>query len=407
MPEQAPRAARPSLLVLASTYPRWAGDPEPGFVHELCRRLSASFDVVVVCPHAPGAASRERLDGVDVVRYRYAPAALETLVHGGGIATHLRRSPWKWLLVPGFLLGQWWAAARVARRIRPRLVHAHWLLPQGLVAWAMRAAGQVPAYVVTSHGADVYGFRGALALALKRRVVDASAAMSVVSPALRDELHAAGLRPRELQVIPMGADLRGRFVPDPAVPRESGHIVFVGRLVEKKGLRHLLDALPIVRAAHPHACLQVVGFGPLEPELRAQALALGLGDCVQFTGALAQSELPALLRGAALLVAPSVRAASGDQEGLPVVLMEAMGCACPVIAGRSPGVEPLFGDEAVDVLVDAADSQALAAAISRVLDHPQAAQQRAERLRERALQQVDWEPVAGAYLRLLQEAQAA
>lgn len=404
MAEQAPRAARPVLLVLASTYPRWAGDPEPGFVHELCRRLIAGFDVVVVCPHAPGAAVRERLDGVDVVRYRYAPAALETLVHGGGIATHLRRSPWKWLLVPGFLLGQWWVAARLARRIRPRLVHAHWLLPQGLVAWALRAAGQVPGYVVTSHGADVYGFRGALALAIKRRVVDASAAMSVVSLAMRDELRAAGLRPRELRVIPMGADLRGRFVPDPSVPREPGYIVFIGRLVEKKGLRHLLDALPAVRAAHPHVRLQVVGFGPLESELRAQAFALGLGDCVQFTGALAQPELPALLRAVSLLVAPSVRAASGDQEGLPVVLMEALGCACPVIAGRSPGVEQLFGDDAPDVLVDAADRGALAAAMSRVLDDPRAAQERAERLRERALLQVDWEPVTDAYLRLLEAA---
>ena len=394
-------AERAALLVLASTYPRWAGDPEPGFVHELCRRLAAAFDVVVVCPHAPGAARRERLDGVDVVRYRYAPLALQTLVHGGGMATHLRRARWKWLLVPGFLLGQWWAAARVARQRRPALVHAHWLLPQGLVAWALHATGLVPGFALTSHGADLYGFRGALALALKRRVVRNCSALSVVSPAMLAVLDAGGLRPPRLEVIPMGADLRGRFTPDPAVQREPGSLLFIGRLVEKKGLRHLLDALPAVRREHPYARLRVVGFGPLEPEARAHVHALGLDGCVEFRGALAQADLPALLRSAALFVAPSVRAASGDQDGLPVVLMEALGCACPVLASRIPGVDELFGDDAAATLLPPGDSQALARAICDVLAHPRQAEQRALRLRERALQRVDWQPVAEAYTEML------
>lgn len=406
MPESAARAARPLLLVLASTYPRWTDDPEPGFVHELCRRLATRFDVLVVCPHAAGALEHEHLDGVEVVRYRYAPQRLETLVHGGGMTTHLRRSPWKWLLVPGFLLGQWRVAARLARRREPALVHAHWLLPQGLVAWALHALGCVPRYVVTSHGADLYGLRGAPALALKRLVARASSAMSVVSPAMLDEAARAGLRPRRLEVIPMGADLRRRFTPDATLAREPGLIVFVGRLVEKKGVRHLLDAMPEVLRRHPEARLRIVGYGPLEAELLGQARALGLQACVQFAGATTQAELPPLLRRAALLVAPSVRAASGDQEGLPVVLMEALGCACPVLASRSPGVADLFGDDAPACLVEPGDAQALAGGICDVLQRPAPALERALRLRERALLRVDWEPVAEAYASLLRGALA-
>jgi glycosyltransferase involved in cell wall biosynthesis len=399
-----PAPVRPLLLVLASTYPRWADDPEPGFVHELCRRLAAGFEVVVVCPHAPGAKTHECLDGVEVVRYRYAPQALETLVHGGGMVSHLRRSPWKWLLVPGFVLGQWWAAARIARQRRPALVHAHWLLPQGLVAWALRAAGVAPRYVLTSHGADLYGLRGAPALALKRRVARACTAMSVVSSAMRGEAASAGLRPPRLEVIPMGADLQERFTPLPEVAREPGLILFVGRLVEKKGLPHLLEAMPTVLRARPDARLLIVGHGPLEAALRAQCAVLGLQSCVEFAGARSQRELPSLLRQACLLAAPSVRAASGDQEGLPVVLMEALGCACPVVASESPGVADLFGDEAAESLVPPGDVQALAAAVLRVLAQPALAQERALRLRERALQRVDWGPVASAYAVLLREA---
>ena len=78
---------KPGLLVLASTYPRWKDDHEPGFVHELCKRLAGSFDVVALVPDAPGADPDGLLDGVDVVRYRYAPRWLQTLVNDGGIVT--------------------------------------------------------------------------------------------------------------------------------------------------------------------------------------------------------------------------------------------------------------------------------------------------------------------------------
>src|SRR5690606_34159902 len=94
-------ATRPNLMVLASTYPRWAGDPEPSFVHELARRLTDRFNVTVLCPHAPGTASSEAMDGVQIIRYRYAPSAWETLVNDGGIVANLRRTKWKALLLPG------------------------------------------------------------------------------------------------------------------------------------------------------------------------------------------------------------------------------------------------------------------------------------------------------------------
>ncbi|MHB8424930.1 MAG: glycosyltransferase [Gammaproteobacteria bacterium] len=124
---------RPRLLVLTSTYPRWPDDQEPGFVHELCKRLTDDFDVTVLSPHAPGATTVEIMDGVHVRRYRYAPAGWETLVNNGGIVTNLRRQPWKWLLVPGFLLKQAWATWRLIQCLRPDVMHAHWLLPQGLL----------------------------------------------------------------------------------------------------------------------------------------------------------------------------------------------------------------------------------------------------------------------------------
>lgn len=389
---------RPRLLVLASTYPRWTGDPEPGFVHELCRRLATRFDVTALVPDAPGADPSGPLDGVQVVRYRYAPRRWQTLVQQGGIASNLRRAPWKWLLVPAFILGQYLAARRLLRRSAFDLVHAHWLIPQGLVA---RALGGVP-YVVTSHGGDLFGLRGRALTAAKRHVAASAAGMTVVSNAMRAEAARLGLAPPRLEVLPMGVDLRERFVPDTAIARSTDRLLFVGRLVAKKGVRHLLDALPAIRARRPGVVLDVIGYGPELEALRAQAQRLGLGDCVNFLGALEQKDLPRLYRSASLLVAPFVRDDAGDQEGLPVVLMEAIGCGCPVIAGAVEGIEDLLGSATVEITVRADDSAALAAAVLRDLGDPAGAAARAARVRAAVADRLDWSRIAAAYAEFLQ-----
>ena len=93
-----------TLLVLVFIYPRWCGDPEPGFVHELVKRLVLHLHVIVFCPHVVGVVFVERMDGVEVICYRYVPARLETLVNNGGIVINLRNSRWKALFLLGFVL---------------------------------------------------------------------------------------------------------------------------------------------------------------------------------------------------------------------------------------------------------------------------------------------------------------
>jgi glycosyltransferase involved in cell wall biosynthesis len=390
---------QPRLLVLASTYPRWPGDPEPGFVHELARRLTGDFDVTVLGPHASGAPTRERMDGVDVVRYRYAPQRWETLVNDGGIVTNLRRQPWKWLLVPGFLLGLAWKAWRLVRELRPSVVHAHWLLPQGLVAAVLKGfEPRMPPFLVTSHGADLFALRAAPLQTLKRWVARRAAGVTVVSGAMREELARIGVDPSTVQVMPMGVDLAGRFRPDPAVERSRDELLFVGRLVEKKGLRHLIDAMPAILRAHPTAFLTVAGFGPEEAQLREQARALGVAAQVRFLGPVRQEELPDLYRRAAVFVAPFVAGSSGDQEGLGLVLVEAAGCGCPVVAGDVPAVRDVVVDRRVGIRVPPGDAASLASAVCVELARQG---ERCDTERANAVQAFDWSASAGNYLKLL------
>lgn len=390
-----------TLLVLASTYPRWVGDPEPGFVHELARRLVGSFRVIVLCPHAPGSKTKEVMDGVEVVRYRYATENLETLVNNGGIVTNLKLHRWKLLLIPGFVLLQAWQAWRLCRREQVDVIHAHWLIPQGVIASILQVLpGRRIPFLVTSHGADLFALRAWPLSAIKRFVLRRAARATVVSEAMRIEVGRLLPEFGKASVISMGVDMAGRFVPTEAVPRSACELLFVGRLVEKKGLRHLLDALPMVLLRRPEVSLAVAGFGPDEVLLKAQVRALGLEQAVRFIGAVKQEELPAMYQRAALFVAPFVQAASGDQEGLGLVLLEAIGCGCPVLAGDVPAVADIL-EEAWRI--DARDPQRLAERIVSLLENHVAVLGQVQHLRERLLPRYGWHGVADRYEAVLDE----
>lgn len=391
---------RPVLLVLASTFPRWQGDSEPGFVHELARRLVPRFRVIALVPRAPGAMGREMMDGVEVHRYRYAPAPLETLVNDGGIVGNLKRHRWKLALVPGFVLALAWTTWRLVRRERVDVVHAHWLIPQGVVAAMLNALpGRKVPFVVTSHGADLYALKGKWLAAIKRWVVQRASAVTVVSRAMRDELARMGADTSNTSVLPMGVDLRERFFPNGSA-RQPGEILFVGRLVEKKGLRYLVDAMPRILERHPTATLTIAGFGPERTALEKQVAGLGLAERVRFLGALAQQDLPDFYRRAAVFVAPFVQATSGDQEGLGLVLVEAAGCGCPIVAGDVPAVRDVLGDDDAEC-VDPRNTTDLADAVIRILDDPRTAGLRAEVLCDRLLDRLDWHKVADEYATVL------
>lgn len=392
---------RPRVVVLASTYPRWAGDHEPGFVHELSKRLGKRFQVTVLCPHAQGASPHERLDGVEVVRYRYAPEALEKLVNDGGIITNLRLHRWMALLLPGFFLAQLAGLIRLQLRVRPSAIHAHWIIPQAFIAVvANLMSRQRTPILVTSHGADLFALNGGLMRGIKRWTLRRCAHATVVSRAMLVPMRSLGIPENQVTVAPMGVDM-SRFAPALPGSRRSDELLFVGRLVEKKGLRYLIDALPAILEKHPGVHLTVAGFGPELAQRQAQAFELGLQDKIRFLGAVDQACLPALYQRAAMLAAPFVEAKGGDREGLGLVSVEALACGCPVVTTRIEAVKEVFGGQWPPYLAESADAASLASQIIRVLDSPAHAAAWAASSHAALLRRFSWDGVAAGYADLL------
>lgn len=349
--------------MLASTYPRWLGDHEPGFVHELAKRLTKNFNVFVITPHSNNAKKHEILEGVTVFRYQYAPRKLQSLVNNGGIVTNLKNSPWKLLLLPFFFIAQLLLIRKIIKRESIDIVHAHWLIPQGLALALLSKIMKVPPLLTTSHGADLFALQGKLFNFLKIFVVKQSVQLSVVSQAMKAELIKLGVDENKVDVMPMGVDIN-KFNINPNITRASNEILFVGRLVEKKGLSNLIDALPSILRKHPTSYLSIIGFGPEELKLKAQAQKLNIENKVNFIGAVNQNKLAKHYQSATVFVAPFVETKSGDQEGLGLVLVEALACGCPVVVSDIPACKDVIDGMSNVEIFPSKDIQSLSEAVN-------------------------------------------
>lgn len=397
---------KPNIVVLTSTFPRWKGDKQPMFVHDLCLRLSEKFTVTVIAPHAPRTETRSEWDGIKILRFRYFLTNYQTLAYGSGILSNLKSNRFNIVLIPFFLAFQFLALVKVLRDTPCAAIHAHWLFPQGILAVfaAKFIAPSVPV-ICTSHGGDLFGLKGRIAASLRSCVLKHSKVITVVSDAMKVFLlHNHTLDDSiKVQVIPMGVDLKNSFIPT-AQPKCPYQLLFVGRMVEKKGIEYLIQAMSQVAHVFPQAKLTVVGDGPYLNIAKNLASSLELNANIEFLGAMENLQLPALYQNATFFVAPFIEAKNGDQEGLGLVMVEAMGCGCAVIASDMPAVRDVVINNETGILVPQRDSQALASEIIRLMNSPEATARISRQGRHYVSHKFDWEIVSAKYATLLEAA---
>ncbi|MGZ3441449.1 MAG: glycosyltransferase, partial [Polyangia bacterium] len=176
-------------------------------------------------------------------------------------------------------------------------------------------------------------------------------------------------RARErLSVVHCGVDLP--TIPFQADGREPGLIMTVGRFDPINGFDVLIDALGLLAQQGRRVRCRIIGQGPLEASMRAAIARYGLGDSVELTGAMPQAEVRKSLYAASIFALPSVVAANGDRDGIPVSLMEAMAAGTPAVSTTVSGIPELIDDGREGLLVPERNPQALAQALARLLDEP-------------------------------------
>lgn len=234
---------------------------------------------------------------------------------------------------------------------------------------------------VIFHGWDVSAYVAANGWEGYRRAAPAIDVAIAVNRPWAERL-AANTPIRDVVVHHLGVDLQKIQQPPPRILGRAGFgIVFVGRMVEKKGLIYLIEAAARLTARGHELGIDVVGDGPEESGLRAAAASAGVGDSIVFHGRQPNEVVLRLMAGADCLVLPSVTAADGDQEGIPVTLMEAMATGLPVVSTFHSGIPELIADDDTGLLVPERDAGALAGAIERLITEPGLGQRLANRAR--------------------------
>ena len=283
-------------------------------------------------------------------------------------ATFLSASESEW----GEFARRWYWTTGVAprfhrrlRALRPSLIHAHFA-PDGAAALPLQKALSVP-LVVTLHGYDVTRNEhahatkpeGRLYLARRRELWRRAAAFVCVSHFIKEEALRRGFPDDKLVVLPIGIDLDA-FRPA-SCTREKDRILFVGRLVEKKGCTDLLRAVEHLVATGVPVQVTFLGDGPLRPMLEHQVRSKGL-PC-EFLGMQAPEAVRDCLRRARVFCVPSKTAGDGDSEGLGMVFAEAQATGTPVVSYRHGGIPEIVEDGVSGLLAGEGDTRGLAEAL--------------------------------------------
>lgn len=361
------------VLMLSYEFPP-VGGGGAGVVYGLSMELARrGHEVDVVTMGYRGSPRRERIGGVEV---RRVPCVRLNETH----CTMPEQATFLSTALP-YVLG-------LARKGRYDLNHTHFIVPDGLLALALKRIKGL-AYVVTCHGSDVPGYNPQRFLRAHRAI--APAWRGIVNGAERIVCPSNGLRDLLLQaeprahttVIPNGI-ARDRLRPD--VPKRN-RILVVSRMVERKGIQYFLRALKGLELRHE---VIVAGDGPYLGTLRALAGELGVD--VDFRGWLDResAEFTELYETSQIYVFPS------EIENFPIVLLEAMSAGAAIITTKGTGCAEVVGDAAL--LVEPCDPEAIRMALCRLASDPDLCRELGAAARTRLEENFTWPAVANRYL---------
>jgi len=405
MSDQLKDAKRTKVLWLTSSYPRNEDDSASIFLRYLAEALAnRELDLLVLAPDHPEVRPFPQPSGLVCRHFRYFfPRRLQLLAYGSGILPNLRAAPWLYLQVPFFILSMFIAAAWTLLKQRPALIHAHWIFPQGTVAVLLGKLFRIPV-IVTAHGGDAFALKGRLLGSVKRWTIKNCSSWTSNTKAT-SLVFGAGLP--EPHVIPMGIDyqrfasgrreaLIGLLKPEKLV------LLFVGRLVEKKGVADLLEAYSMItNVLSVKTELWIIGDGVERKKLEELVENLGLAELVRFFGRMPNKFLPDYYAAADIFIAPSIIDKQGDTEGLGIILLEAMASRLPLIATSVGGIGCVVCHERTGLLVTPGETRQLARAIECLIDNKQLREFLASN-GQRHAQGYDWNKITESFVKLYQ-----
>ena len=376
--------------MLTTSYPRYSGDFAGSFIHSLAKELvKTGVAVCVVAPHDVNTKTHEFVDGVEIHRFQYwLTRDGQRVAYGAGMPDNIAKSVLAKLQLPLFMILFFVKGVRIAKQCD--LIHAQFLLSGVVGAWIKRIMGRE--LIITAHGSEVYMIpeAGLFQKSYIRAISNANAIITV-SNANKERLTALGLPEDMISVIPNGIELSmfNNTISTLRVHEAGIQIVWVGRMVEVKGLVYLFSAMRIIVSDYPNSKLTLIGDGPLKNKLEWLAGEMSLTENITFIGYVKNTAVPQYLKEADIFVLPSL------SEGFPVVIPEAMAAGKPIVASNVGGIPDAVTEGVTGFLVAPENAELLAEKIIYLIEHPEVRVSMGKAGRKKVEERFTWGKIAG------------
>lgn len=385
-----------NVLVLATSFPRWPQDHLTAmFLFELSKRHAENYNIFFLVPHTKGVKFKEVWQNVTIYRFRYFwPEKLETLCYGSGIIPNLKKNHLLYLILPFLFFFQFINICLLIKKEKIDIVHAQWFFPSGLTASVAAKIFHKP-LIFSSHGPDILNLSGVFWDKIRRFVIKQANLVTVISPLFIKNL--IDLYPPvkdKIFSISMGIDANLFFFQPHRNNNKEPKLLFVGRLSPVKGVNYLIRALPGVLEKFSKVRLEIIGYGAQEKELKALVKNLSLENKITFIGPVPNRELPKYYQHSFCYILPSI------VEGLPVAIMEAMACGCPVIATSVGGVRDLIENNVTGLLISPKSVDEISQSVIRLLSDKILRENIIQNARKKIEENYEWNIIASKFEKL-------
>lgn len=410
------------VLYIATAFPRFEGDIITPWLLEAVKRLRAKgIDARVFTSSYKGLKSQQ-ISGIPVYRFRYFFKKWESLTHEETAVDRVKKGFLNKLTVIPYMLCGTMSIAIHCLKNKYDIIHTHWPLPHAVFGYVASKTSRAK-HILYFHGVELMWVRKELPILkpfLRWAIKSADAVMC-------NSTHTANrikeIYNREINIIPSGQSAKPDIEPIKltAKPSKEKNILYVGRLVERKGVKYLIQAFAKISNEIENiettdytdserksvksvksvvTRLSIVGNGPEMDALKKLAEELKVNDKIDFLGKVSAQELDQCYQNADVFVLPAVIDAKGDTEGLGVVLIEALTYKLPVIATSVGGIVDIIKDNETGVLVPEKDADALAHALLKVLKDDKYAKTLGERGYQFVNEKYNWNTITDQIINL-------
>lgn len=353
------------------------------FVEEQVVFLKKNYpdlEMHILVPHFMGSQGFSANEFYSEYRFHYFwPHSFETLA-GKGIVPALKENRLRYFLIPFFFWFQFRALLKLTKKINPDLIYAHWFTPQGINAGIVSGLTGIP-FAFINHASDVIILKkipwlGGLVVRYfgkKAKAVTTSGNRTLER--FKFFFSEESFKKVNIKIIPMGIDFNKFEMNPQSVPalklkyniKSQNVILFLGRLVEVKGITYLLKAIRLLQNEHSDTILIIAGEGQQRLKLEKEAAHLKICDKVIFTGFISGQKKTDLLHLADILIIPSIITKGGHAEGLPVVLMEGLASGKIVIATYESSADDIIINGENGFLINQKEPAAIASIVENIL----------------------------------------